>query len=295
MDTPFDTRAQRWRNRAKLLYLRPWSGARQRWEIIPREHKRTGLYAAFALAALGLLMWSGREIGFFVIGAIAISNAVKFAVDFGILSAKDDETENEMGIEMRDASLLFLANLFLGVALIYLPIKHEALVVTRILGIDPGTLRAGYGVITFDSPQPNATWGTLRPGTKDDPVAHRLGLLWRQLEDLFSFYEPDVLAIERVFIGRNPHAGMQIARAQALAMTAAGTTGIPVFEYAASQVKAAVGGKGNASKSQVRAALAEYLTPEVKDATDDASDALAIAYCHTLRQAQQRANQPRLV
>lgn len=164
----------------------------------------------------------------------------------------------------------------------------------RILGIDPGTIRAGYGVITLGDPHPRAWWGTLKPGTHKDPVSERLALLHHALVNLFDFYKPDVLAIERVFISRNAHTGLQLARAQALAMTAAGLANIPVFEYAASQVKASVGGKGNATKAQVRRALAEYLTPEVKDATDDASDALAVAYCHVLRQNRRRANQPRI-
>lgn len=163
-----------------------------------------------------------------------------------------------------------------------------------VLGIDPGSIRAGFGVIAIHDEERLATWGSLQPGTKQDPIPDRLALLWRQLNNQLDEYQPDVLAIETVFIGQNRHTGMLLARTQGLAITAAALRGLPVHEYAASQVKATVCRKGNATKAQLRRALAGHLDPAIGKASDDASDALAIAYCHLLRSQGQRASQPKL-
>lgn len=148
----------------------------------------------------------------------------------------------------------------------------------RILGIDPGSVRTGYGVITVGAKQPEyVASGCIRVG--DLEFADRLGQIYRHITEIIQTYQPTEFAVEQVFVARNPQAALKLGQARGVAIAAAVAAGLAVHEYAARQVKQAVVGTGRANKEQVQHMVQVMLslsgTPQA-----DAADALAIALCH---------------
>jgi crossover junction endodeoxyribonuclease RuvC len=147
---------------------------------------------------------------------------------------------------------------------------------TRILGIDPGTLRLGYGVVDRVG---NAKLTYVECGVISAPPRHprnqRLLTIGRGLCELLDELRPDEVAMEQAFYGKNVQATLALGEA----LFVAGDRGLPVVGYAPARVKRTIVGHGRASKSQVaflvRALLAMRRAPEA-----DAADALAIAICH---------------
>lgn len=152
---------------------------------------------------------------------------------------------------------------------------------TRILGIDPGLNVTGWGLleITPDGTA-NLRWGTIRPPAGE--LSHRLKEINEQVTDLIDRLQPQALAVERPFIHKNVKTAVMLGQAQAAAMIAAASSGLPVFEYPPRAVKQTVAGSGSAEKSAVKQALIARLGLQELDAREDASDALAVAYCHHL-------------
>jgi crossover junction endodeoxyribonuclease RuvC len=151
---------------------------------------------------------------------------------------------------------------------------------TRILGIDPGTLRLGYGVIDRIGPS-RLTYvecGVISAPPRQ-PRSQRLLTIGRGLRELLEELGPDEVALEQAFYGKNVQATLALGEARGVALFVAGDRGLPVTGYAPARVKRTIVGHGRASKSQVsylvRALLAMRRVPEA-----DASDALAIAICH---------------
>ena len=152
---------------------------------------------------------------------------------------------------------------------------------TRILGIDPGLNATGWGLLEI---APDGTaglrWGTIRP--PDGPLAERLNTINWRVKQLIEQHDPDALAIERPFNHKNVKTAVLLGQAVAAAMIAAAATGVPVHEYPPRQVKEAVSGLGSADKPAVKQALMARLGLAELDAPADATDALAIAFCHHL-------------
>lgn len=153
-----------------------------------------------------------------------------------------------------------------------------------ILGIDPGTVVLGYGVIRENGTKVTLeTLGVVKMGHLDD---HGLKLqrIFKKTTALIEQYQPDCVALEAPFYGKNIQVMLKLGRAQGVAMAAALNFDIPIFEYAPRKIKQAVTGHGNASKEQVAAMLQNLLgfkeTPEFLDATDG----LAVAVCHSFQQ-----------
>lgn len=150
----------------------------------------------------------------------------------------------------------------------------------RVLGIDPGLTRMGYGAILDVS----GTLSALECGTlRTDPsgsIESRLGDLFDQLSDVFSRVSPDFVGIEKVFLKLNALSAIPAIQAAGVALLVAGRLGIPVHEYSPAQVKKAVVGTGTASKEQVRYMVDRLLGKVVDVPTADASDALGIAITH---------------
>jgi crossover junction endodeoxyribonuclease RuvC len=153
---------------------------------------------------------------------------------------------------------------------------------TRILGIDPGSRLTGYGLIDADGQHARYVGsGCLKVSGATLP--DKLGLIFRELHQLISEYQPQQLAIENVFMHRNADSALKLGQARGAAICAAVTRDLPVAEYAPREIKQAVVGKGSADKQQVQHMVRVLLnlaeTPQV-----DAADALAIALCHSYRQ-----------
>lgn len=149
---------------------------------------------------------------------------------------------------------------------------------TRILGIDPGSRRTGYGVIDMD--QGRAVWvgsGCIR--IKGEDLAARLRVLTQGLMDILDQHQPETVAVEQVFMHRNADSALKLGQARGAAITTVALRHLPVHEYTPTQIKKAVVGKGNAAKSQVqhmiRVMLGLNAIPQ-----EDAADALAVALCH---------------
>lgn len=148
----------------------------------------------------------------------------------------------------------------------------------RVLGLDPGSLRTGYGLIECDGPsQRFITAGCIRPPA--GPQAGRLQHIYLALTQLVQQHRPDEIAIERVFVARNPDSALKLGQARGVAMCAAVSLGAPLHEYAPRTVKLAVVGSGRAEKLQV-AHMVKAMLGVTEPLGLDASDALALALCH---------------
>lgn len=153
-----------------------------------------------------------------------------------------------------------------------------------ILGVDPGSLVTGFGIIeTSDCEERMLTQGIIRLNGKDSHQT-RLRQIYIELEILIETHLPDMCAIEMPVYGKNPQSMLKLARAQAAAMLASLNHQIPIAEYTPKQVKKAVTGNGNATKEQVQYMIRAILAiPEGEEVGLDASDALAVGLCHIHR------------
>ncbi len=151
---------------------------------------------------------------------------------------------------------------------------------TRILGIDPGTNLMGYGLIECDGPDIKVlTVGTLKLSGFESHVV-KLREIYLQLQEIIETYLPGVLAIEAPFYGKNVQSMLKLGRAQGVAIAAGITMGLEIVEYSPKKVKQSVTGNGNAAKEQVAAMIIHLLGATAQSDSLDASDALAVAYCH---------------
>lgn len=153
-----------------------------------------------------------------------------------------------------------------------------------ILGIDPGTVLMGYGVLKEVGREISlVSLGVIKLGHLADH-ALKLQRIFEKVSTLIQQYHPDCVALEAPFYGKNVQVMLKLGRAQGVAMAAALHADLPIFEYAPRKIKQSVTGHGNASKEQVSAMLQTLLkfkeTPEFLDATDG----LAVAVCHSFQQ-----------
>ena len=151
---------------------------------------------------------------------------------------------------------------------------------TRILGIDPGTIAMGYGVIDSDSGKLTPVdFGVITTPPRS-PIGERLSFLYRRLEEIIERYRPDIAAIEQPFVAKNARSALAIGQAQAVAILAASNRGIPCHEYTPTQVKQSVAGYGASSKEQIQQMVKLQLALSEIPSPSDAADALAVALCH---------------
>ena len=155
---------------------------------------------------------------------------------------------------------------------------------TIILGIDPGTIIMGYGLIEVN--QNNISlldMGVLQPGKIKDTYK-KLQLIFNTVSGLITKYQPTDFAIEAPFFGKNVQSMLKLGRAQGVAIAAAMRHGIEVTEYSPKKVKQSVTGNGNANKEQVMKMLQQILNFKDNPKHFDATDALAVAVCHHFQQ-----------
>lgn len=151
---------------------------------------------------------------------------------------------------------------------------------TIILGVDPGTIVMGYGLIEIKNNTPHLIdLGVLKPGKVDD-VYKKLQLIFNIVSGLITKYQPTSFAIEAPFFGKNVQSMLKLGRAQGVAIAAAMRHGLDVTEYSPKKVKQSVTGNGNADKEQVMKMLQHILQFKDNSKYYDATDALAVALCH---------------
>lgn len=148
----------------------------------------------------------------------------------------------------------------------------------RIIGIDPGSRRTGYGVIdAMGSRVSYVTSGIIRLPEKSLP--ERLKVIFDGVTQIIGEYQPKLMAVEEVFFARDPRAALKLGQARGAAIVAGVQLGLEVGEYSAKSVKQSVVGTGAADKAQVQMMVTQLLKlPEAPK--EDAADALAVALCH---------------
>lgn len=151
--------------------------------------------------------------------------------------------------------------------------------IRRILGIDPGSRLTGFGIIEVQNKEALCLMGgCIRLSASDMPS--RLSTLFTEIQEIVRLYKPTELAIEQVFVQKNVQSALKLGQARGVAIAAVMSAQIPVYEYAARQVKLAIVGKGNADKSQIQHMIQIMLNLTQKPQAD-AADALAVALCHS--------------
>ena len=161
---------------------------------------------------------------------------------------------------------------------------------SRVLGVDPGSLVTGWGLIAERSGRPTLeACGAIRLGGSAVPLAERLARLQQELATLVLRLAPDGAAVEAPFHGVSARSALQLAHARGVVLAVLGVTGIGVGEYTPAQVKRAISGSGRADKAQVGAMVERLLGAGSRDVGHDARDALAVAWCHLARRRFQGA------
>ncbi len=149
-----------------------------------------------------------------------------------------------------------------------------------ILGIDPGTTRAGFGIIKASKKNISSVAYGCMGNSKEEIASQRLKLIYNQTVALIKKHKPSVLAIERLFFNRNAKTVIAVSQASGVIMLAAAKAKIPVFEYMPLQIKFVIDGYGRAKKKAIQKRVVEILKLKETPKPDDAADALAVAICH---------------
>ncbi len=153
----------------------------------------------------------------------------------------------------------------------------------RVLGIDPGTMVTGFGVVDdIRGKLSSVSFGTIE-GKRKDSFPDRLKMMFDGLNKAIKDYKPDQIVLESAFYGKSVKAAIKIGEARGVAIVCAALADIPLFEYAPTEIKRAVVGVGNAQKVQVSKMVKILLSLSEVPEKYDATDALAIAICHCHR------------
>lgn len=157
----------------------------------------------------------------------------------------------------------------------------------RIIGIDPGLRRCGWGVIeSFGNRLSFVASGTITPKVNDE-LSRRLVEIHRGLSELINQYRPDEAAVEETFVSAGARSALQLGQARGVALMTPAALGLPVGEYAANLVKKSIVGTGHAEKGQIQL-MVKTLLPQADFTGADAADALAIAICHAHHRAHRK-------
>jgi crossover junction endodeoxyribonuclease RuvC len=167
---------------------------------------------------------------------------------------------------------------------------RRALIDMRILGIDCGTQRTGYGLIESDGRRHTLVNAGVIATEVTDGLPIRLAGIACELRRVLDAFRPDVVAVEEVFHSVNSKSALKLAHVRGVVLLLAAEAGLPVAEYSPLSIKMSVTGYGRAEKQQVQMMVRSLLdTQSAAFATFDASDALAVAICHANCSSQQHA------
>lgn len=150
-----------------------------------------------------------------------------------------------------------------------------------ILGLDPGLRATGWGVVDVDGPRLRFVACGAAVTRSDAALAERLNVLHAAVSAVLTAHRPDEAAVEETFVAKDPRGALALGQARGVALLAPAQAGVPVAEYAPTQVKKTVVGVGRADKGQVEH-MVRRLLPGADPASADAADALAVAICHGL-------------
>ncbi len=149
----------------------------------------------------------------------------------------------------------------------------------RIIGIDPGLRRTGWGIIESDGVRLTYVASGHVTSGNDDPLAYRLRTLFEGIVGVIASFKPLEAAVEETFVNENAKATLKLGQARGMALLAPAMKGLRVAEYPPNLVKKTVVGAGHAEKRQIQAMIG-FLLPKAKFDSADEADALAIAICH---------------
>jgi len=150
----------------------------------------------------------------------------------------------------------------------------------RVLGVDPGTITMGYGVVDSKDDEIALVADGALTSPERSPIGERLHFLYQELLQVIKRYQPEVVVVEQPFVAENARSALAIGRAQAVALLAAATQNLPTCEYTPAQVKQMVASYGASRKEQVQEMVRLQLGLAEVPQPHDAADALAVAICH---------------
>jgi crossover junction endodeoxyribonuclease RuvC len=152
----------------------------------------------------------------------------------------------------------------------------------RVLGIDPGTAACGYAIVHESAGRLRALdHGWWQTPARERPEL-RLKTIFEGVQELVELYEPDAVALEESFVGADARTALSVGQARGVVLVASALAGVECAEYAPARVKQAVCGYGRAEKAQVQRMVQTILSLTAPPSSTHASDALAVAICHTL-------------
>lgn len=150
----------------------------------------------------------------------------------------------------------------------------------RVLGIDPGSLVTGFGVVEQQGQQLHAlAWGAIRTSAKQ-ALPERLKHIYAGLLEPLNTWQPAAVSVERLFFAENAKTALTLGHARGVALLATAHANLPLVEYSALEIKMAVVGYGRAAKPQVQQMVKHLLQLDAVPHPTDAADALAAAICH---------------
>lgn len=153
-----------------------------------------------------------------------------------------------------------------------------------VLGIDPGSINCGYGVVFFENNSFKVLdFGIIYAKLNNEDFNQRLIYIYKEIEKIIKNHSPEYLAIEKTFFYKNPQSLIKLSHARAAAILVAGNLSLKINEYSPNEVKQSVTGRGKASKEQVSFMVKTILNLKTIDELYDSSDALSIAICHCLK------------
>ncbi|MFQ5729076.1 MAG: crossover junction endodeoxyribonuclease RuvC [Waddliaceae bacterium] len=149
-----------------------------------------------------------------------------------------------------------------------------------IIGIDPGTIVCGYGIIRVEGSAYHAIdYGCIRP-PQDYKLSERYLVIFNSLDDLLEKHRPEALVVETQYVKNNVQSAIKLGMARGTVIVAAARRGVPIYEYTPTKAKLAVVGTGKASKKQVQGMVQRLLHLPTIPEPEDAADALSLAICH---------------
>jgi crossover junction endodeoxyribonuclease RuvC len=157
--------------------------------------------------------------------------------------------------------------------------------VSLVIGVDPGSRVTGWGLLERREREIVYIGSGIIRAPARVPLSERLLAIKRGLAEVIERFHPQALAVEDVFMAKNPKSTLTLGEARGIVLLAAAEAGIPVFEYSTREVKMSVVGAGGAHKSQVAAMVGRLLGLDHDPATEDETDAIAVAFCHAARAA----------
>jgi crossover junction endodeoxyribonuclease RuvC len=153
----------------------------------------------------------------------------------------------------------------------------------RVLGIDCGTERTGYGLIESDGRLHTLIDAGVIATSERDSLARRLFTIATELRSIIRRFDPEAVAVEEVFFSKNVRTALRLSHVRGVALMTAAEAELPLGEYSPLEIKTSVVGYGRAEKSQVQLMVRSLLRLAAPVSSEDASDALAVAICHATR------------